>query len=208
MRHDYLYDFFCFFCRILEGRDPNYQKLAIKGLLGNSKRVLQATKDEGKIKSIKEGVKILDDYLSESLNSLENLTYLPIDTVTAFESPKSKLCAEFIETYGGKAKGRYEFLRTLYPKGDDSKSWDIVRNAKLDELKSKLKSNNAKLFNDDGSPTKEHIEMIQWAYSPNADKLKQHIESANGGGKSSSSKKRKSSGDHASSSEKKSRSKR
>lgn len=192
----------------MDGRDPNYQKLAIKGLLGNAKRVLQATKDETKIKSIKDGVKILDDYLNEKLHSLENLTYLPVDTITAFESPKSKLCSEFIETYGGKAKGRYEFLRTLYPKDDDSKSWDIVRNSKLGELKSKLKANNAKLFNDDGSPTKEHIELIQWAYSPNVDKLKQHIESANGGSKSSSSKKRKSSSDHAASgSEKKSRSK-
>lgn len=43
----------------MEGRDPNYQKLAIKGLLGNAKRVLQATKDENKIKSIKDGVKVL-----------------------------------------------------------------------------------------------------------------------------------------------------
>lgn len=190
----------------MNGRDPNYQKLAIKGLLGNSKRVLQATKDETKIKSIKDGVKILDDYLNEKLHSLENLTYLPVDMVTAFESSKNKLCAEFIETYGGKAKGRYEFLRTLYPKGDDSKSWDIVRNAELAKLKSKLKATNAKLFNDDGAPTKDHIEMIQWAYSPNVDKLKQHIESANGGG--GGSKKRKSSGEHAASgSEKKSRSK-
>lgn len=188
----------------MDGRDPNYQKLAIKGLLGNGKRVLQATKDENKIKSIKDGMKILDDFLSE-MHSVENMTYLPVDIVTAFESPKNKLCSEFIETYSGKAKGRYEFLRTLYPKSDDSKSWDIVRNAKLEELKTKLKSTNAKLFNDDGAPTKEHIEMIQWAYSPNVDKLKQHIDTANG--KSSSSKKRKSSGDHASGSEKKSRSK-
>lgn len=189
----------------MEGRDPNYQKLAIKGLLGNAKRTLQATKDETKIKSIKDGVQILDDFLNENLHSVENMTYLPVDVIAVFESPKNKLCAEFIDTYAGKAKGRYEFLRTLYPKGDDSKSWDIVRNAKLEELKTKLKASNAKLFNDDGSPTKEHLEMIHWAYSPNVDKLKQHIDAT--GGKSSNSKKRKSSGEHASSSEKKSRSK-
>lgn len=139
------------------------------------------------------------------MHSVENLTYLPVDIVSAFGNAKHKLCSEFIETYSGKAKGRYEFLRTLYPKDDDSKSWDIVRNARLDELKAKLKTNKTKLFNDDGSPTKEHIEMIQWAYSPNADKLKQHIEADNG--KSSNSNKRKSINEQTSGSEKKSRSK-
>lgn len=187
----------------MKGRDPNYQKLAIKGLLGNAKRTLQATKDETKIKSIKDGVKVLDDFLNE-IPSDENMAYLPVDIVTAFDRPKNKLCAEFVETYSSKAKGRYEFLRTLYPKADDSKSWDIVRNAKLEELKSKQKASGAKLFSDDGSPTKEHVDMIQWAYSPNPEKLKQHINAANG---KSSSTKRKSSDAPARSSEKKLRTK-
>lgn len=176
--------------RILDGRDPNYQKLAVKGLIGNSKRVLQATKNAEKIQSIKEGVKILEDFLDDfdrENRAAQNLAYLPLDIVTAFDAPKSKLVAEFIEVYGGKAKGRYEFLRTLYPKGDDSKSWDIVRNANLAKLQTKIKDNKSKLFNENGSPTKEHVEIIHWAYSPHADKLKTYIND------SSSSQKRKSS---------------
>lgn len=191
-------------CRVLKGRDPNYQKLAVKGLIGNSKRVLQATKNEDKIKSIKEGVQILEDFLEEfdrENRAADNMTYLALEIVTAFNEPKSKLVAEFVETYGGKAKGRYEYLRTLYPKSDDSKSWDIVRNENLGKLRNKIKENKSKLFNDDGSPTKEHLELIHWAYSPNADKLKTFAEK-----QSDKSKKRKSSGEGASAPEKKKRS--
>lgn len=147
-------------------------------MIGNSKRVLQATKNAEKIQSIKEGVKILEDFLDEfdrDNRAAQNLAYLPLDTVTAFDAPKSKLIAEFVEVYGGKAKGRYEFLRTLYPKDDDSKSWDIVRNANLEKLQRKIKENKTKLLNDNGSPTKEHMELIHWAYSPHADKLKAYI---------------------------------
>lgn len=189
--------------RILEGRDPNYQKLAVKGLIGNSKRVLQATKNEEKIQSIKEGVQILEDFLEafdrENRGS-ENMVYLAVDIVKAF-TPKDKLAAEFVEVYEGKAKGRYEFLRTLHPKHDDSKSWDIVRNEHLAKIRNKIKDNQSKLFNDDGSPTNEHLELIQWAFSPSADKLKTNAEQLK-----NKTQKRKSSDDGKAVSEKKKRS--
>lgn len=174
---------FCFVARILDGRDPNYQKLAVKGLIGNSKRVLQATKNEAKIQSIKEGVKILEDFLENfdrENHSAQNMTYLPLDIVTAFAEPKDTLAAEFVEVYGGKAKGRYEFFRTLYPKGDESKSWDIVRNENLRKLLKKIKEKKRELFNENGSPTNEHLELIHWAYSPNIDKLKTHLSDKSG----------------------------
>lgn len=178
--------------------------MAVKGLIGNSKRVLQATKNEDKIKSIKEGVRILEDFLEEfdrENRAADNMTYLSFNTVTAFDKPKSKLVAEFLEVYGGKAKGRYEYLRTLYPKGDDSRSWDIVRNENLEKLKKRIKENKSKLFNENGSPTQEHLELIQWAYSPNADKLKTYIEKP----AEKSSSKRKSTSDDGSAPEKKRR---
>lgn len=172
-------------------------------MIGNSKRVLQATKNEEKIQSIKEGVKILEDFLEDfdrENRGADNLAYLSLDIVTAFDAPKSKLVVEFIEVYGGKAKGRYEFLRTLYPKDDDSKSWDIIRNANLEKLNKKIKENKSKLFNDNGSPTKEHLELIHWAYSPSADKLKAYTSEKSG------SQKRKSSSEGSSVPEKKKRS--
>lgn len=191
--------------RILEGRDPNYQKLAVKGLIGNSKRVLQATKNDEKIQSIKAGVKILEDFLEDfdrENRGAQNLAYLPVAIVTAFDEPKEKLVVEFIEVYGGKAKGRYEHLRTLYPKGDDSKTWDIVRNKNLEKLNKKIQENKSKLFNDNGSPTKEHLELIYWAYSPSADKLKAYAEKIDG---KSKAEKRKSTSDDGAVPEKKKR---
>lgn len=164
-------------------------------MIGNSKRVLQATKNEDKIKAIKEGVQILEDFLEEfdrENRAAQNLAYLPLSIVSAFDRPSSKLVSEFIETYDGKAKGRYEFLRTLYPKGDDSKSWDIVRNENLKKLKKKIEENKSKLFDSNGSPTHEHLELIYWAYSPNADKLKTYVEKP---AEKSSSHKRKSTND-------------
>lgn len=192
------------FFRILKGRDPNYQKLAVKGLIGNSKRVLQATKNEDKIQSIKAGVKVLEDFLEDfdrENRAAQNMAYLPLEIVTHFDDPKNKLAVEFIETYRGSAKGRYEFLRTLYPKDDDSKTWDIVRNANLEKIKNKIKDNKSKLFEDDGSPTKVHLEYISWAFSPNTDKLKTFVEKL-----SRNSKKRHSSEEGASVPNKKKRS--
>lgn len=163
----------------------------MKGLIGNSKRVLQATKNEDKIKSIQEGVKILENFLDEFDREncgAQNMAYLSIDIVKSFDSPENKLVAEFIQAYGDKAKGRYEHLRTLYPRDDDSKSWDIVRNKHLNKIRAKISENKTKLFNDDGSPTAAHIELIQWAFSPNVDKLKQFVQKNNG--KSGSSKRK------------------
>lgn len=187
--------------RILEGRDPDYQKLAVKGLIGSSKRVLSGTKNEDKIKAIKEGVKVLENFLDkferENL-SKNNLAYLPASVVTAFKSPSESLVAEFVKTYTGKAKGNYKHLRTLFPKDDDSKSWDIVRNKKLKSLKEKISHDNLSLFNEDGTPTSIHLQLIHWAYSPHPDKLKKLAEKSSG--KESERKKRKSSHSSGSSS--------
>lgn len=92
--------------------------------------------------------------------------------VTKFSSPKSALVAEFIETYENKAKGNYKHLRTLHPKGDETISWDIIRNRELNKLKEQIAANDSKLFRDDGSLSTEHLQLIHWAYSPQADKVK------------------------------------
>lgn len=164
--------------RILEGRDPDYQKLAIKGLLGGSKRVLGGTKNDDKIKAIKDGVALLEAWLEvfdkENRGKL-NLAYLPFTTITAMPATTNKLAAEFIEVYGGpRVKGNYKHLRTLFPEDDDSKSWDIVRNRELKVLKDKMAKDNGKLFGADGAPTELHLQMIYWAYSPQSDKVKSY----------------------------------
>lgn len=160
--------------RILRGRDPDYQKLAIKGLIGSSKRVLSGTKNEDKIKAINEAVKVLEAFLEKfdrENRSKLNMAYLPSSVVAALAtSSKSPLAQEFVSVYNKEAKGNYKHLRTLYPKADDSTSWDIIRNKELNKIKEKI--GNAKLFKEDGSPSAEHLQLIQWAYSPQADKVK------------------------------------
>ncbi|XP_055532531.1 uncharacterized protein LOC129722799 [Wyeomyia smithii] len=163
--------------KILEGRDPDYQKLAVKGLLGSAKRVLPSTKNEEKIKAIKEAVAVLEDFLEtfdREERSKQNMAYLPIELIKPclVKFSPDKLAAEFVECYDKVAKGNYKHLRTKTPKDDDSTSWDILRNKSLLKLKESVKKSGEKLFNSDGQPTEMHLKMISWAYSPNVDKLK------------------------------------
>lgn len=163
----------------MEGRDPDYQKLAVKGLIGSSKRVLSGTKSEDKIKAIKEGVALLEEFLEKfeiDNRSKLNLAYLAHSIIVSFPKPANKLAAEFIDVYGGRAKGNYKHLRTLYPEDNDTLTWDIVRNQEVKLIKDKVAKNNIKLFRDDGSPTEEHLNMIYWAYSPQTDKVKAFVE--------------------------------
>lgn len=144
--------------------------------MGSAKRVLPSTKNEDKIKAIKEAVSIFEDFLDtfdEEERSKQNMAYLPLEFIKPLpkKSPDA-LAIEFVECYENIAKGNYKHLRTKFPKDDDSTSWDIVRNKKLLKLKEKLKDSGEKLFDSEGKPTDIHLKMIFWAYSPNVDKLK------------------------------------
>lgn len=174
----------------MDGRDPDYQKLAVKGLIGSSKRVLSGTKNEDKIKAIKEGVALLEEFLEKfeiENRSKLNFAYLAHSIITSFPKPTNALAAEFLDVYGGRAKGNYKHLRTLYPEDNDSLTWDIVRNQEVKLIKEKIAKNNSKLFGDDGSPTEEHLNLIYWAYSPQADKVKSYAEKNKKGEKRKSS---------------------
>lgn len=166
--------------RILEGRDPDYQRLAVKGLIGSSKRVLSGTKNEDKIKAIKEGVQVLEDFLEkfETENMMQhNRPYLAYSLIEQIPTkPTDKLIKEFLEVYGGKAKGNYKHLRTLFPEEDDSTSWDIVRNKHLKELNEEVRSKGIKLFTENWAPSENHLKMIHWAYTPMPDRLKTYVE--------------------------------
>lgn len=163
----------------------------MRGLIGSSKRVLSGTKNEDKVKAINEGVKILEEFLEKfdlENRSKYNFAYLPSSVITAFPAAKHSLVKEFVSVYSGKANGNYKHLRTLYPRDDDSISWDIIRNKEVKKIKEKIAANDSKLFNEDGSPSAEHLDLIHWAYSPQADKVKNLA----GGDKKKDDKKRKS----------------
>ena len=72
----------------LEGRDVSYQYHAIAGLVKRAERVMSCTKDEQKIKNMKEAVQVLENWITDyNVNgrAKENFNYLPIDLVQAYE---------------------------------------------------------------------------------------------------------------------------
>ncbi|GAB0094876.1 mitotic apparatus protein p62 [Sergentomyia squamirostris] len=164
--------------KILDNRDADYQKLAIKGLITSSKTVIARTKDKEKITAIKEGIDILTDYLdSLDTSGQPNMKYLPVDIIQHFPKPSEKLVSQFLTTYTDTASGNYKKLRTLFPdEDDDNDSWDIVRNKNLKKQQKIIDDKKLSLFNSDGSPTKEHLMLISWAYTPKLEKLKQYID--------------------------------
>lgn len=164
--------------RELEGRDPDYQRLAVKGLIGRAKRVLTCTRDETKISNIKEAMAIFEKFLDdfESLHlSRQNNAYLALGLVrTAARRAGDNvtpLQKSFIAAYSS-VSGEYKRLRNVRADGEDT-TWDIVRNRELKTLKEKHAE--AKLFNDKDEPTAEHLQMLLWAYSPEPARVKKYL---------------------------------
>ncbi|CAH1176640.1 unnamed protein product [Phaedon cochleariae] len=168
--------------KILEGRDPDYQKLAIKGLVGRAKRTLTLTKDKDKLANINEAVATFDEWLRKfELNNLskENRPYLPIACIDALlplrnrYDIESKQIDSFLNAYRNQAKGEYKNLRTI-SSGNDEPTWDIIRNAELKKLLKEVSENDSEMWEED-LPSKKHMEIILWAYSPDASKIKKNI---------------------------------
>ncbi|XP_050305722.1 uncharacterized protein LOC126742904 [Anthonomus grandis grandis] len=169
--------------QILEGRDPDYQKLAIKGLIGRAKRTLTLTKDKDKLQNINDAMKIFEDWLKdfEFKNlSKENKAYLPLAFVETLLPLKKKyglgndLVDSFFKAYKEKAKGEYKNLRTI-SSGDGEPTWDIIRNRELKKIWTEYEESKPDFWGSDDLPTKEHLQLILWAYSPEASKIKKNI---------------------------------
>ncbi|XP_026746096.1 uncharacterized protein LOC113507438 [Trichoplusia ni] len=164
--------------RELQGRDPEYSKLAVKGLIGRAKRVLTCTRDETKLSNIKSAISIfeqfLDEYESQHL-SRQNNPYLSLGIVRTAErlagNDVSDQQRSFIAAYGS-VRGEYKRLRTV-PEKEGGKTWDIVRNTALKDIKEKYA--NAKLFTEKDAPTSEHLQMLLWAYSPEPARTKKYV---------------------------------
>jgi len=203
----------------LEGRDPDYQKLAIKGLIGRAKRTLTLTKDKEKLQNINDAMAVFDEWLinfEKNNISKENRSYLPLNTIKAllplkkqYKLGKSKSDA-FYEAYKA-AKGEYKNLRTV-SSGENEPTWDIVRNIELKKLLKTIEDKKPEWWKND-LPTKEHFELILWAYSPDASKIKKNLskleaklesneeESSEDSGEDKKTRKRKSDGEGSSSSD-------
>lgn len=139
------------------------------------------TKDKEKLQNINAAMKIFDDWLRDfDKNNLskENRPYLPLNAITSLLSLKNKYKLEdaqaeaFYKAYQG-AKGEYKNLRTVSI-GTDAPTWDIVRNSQLKNLLKEIEEDDSDLWEDE-LPTKKHLKLILWAYSPEASKIKKNI---------------------------------
>ncbi|KAB0799064.1 hypothetical protein PPYR_06944 [Photinus pyralis] len=167
--------------KLLEGRDPDYQRLAIKGLIGRAKRTLTLTKAEDKLQNIKDAMEVFDKWLQnfEDMNlGKENKAYLPLPSIKVLSSlfkkydVQDKLAKEFLEAYK-KVGGEYKHLRTV-SSGENEPTWDIVRNSQLKNILKDIEENKPDMW-DDGLPTEEHLRLIAWAYSPEASHIKKNL---------------------------------
>ncbi|XP_078053350.1 uracil-DNA degrading factor [Augochlora pura] len=165
----------------LEGRDIMYQYHAISGLIKRAKRVISVTKDEQKIKNMKEAVKVFEKWVLGyhlSSRAKENLNYLSLDLVRAFKPLADKYQIEdngFLKAYED-ADGDYKKLRNVQVSDSVTVTWDIERNKNLQSLLENIKENNIELFQAEGDleglPTEEHTRCIMWAYSYDTAMLK------------------------------------
>lgn len=134
------------------------------------------------MQNIKDALEVFEDWLKnfEKLNlGKENRPYLPLASVQVLSALKEKYGVEdkkadaFIAAYES-VGGDYKHLRTVSSEEDKS-TWDIVRNAALKELLNTIDDESPEMWGDDELPTKEHLEIILWAYSPDASKIKKNI---------------------------------
>ncbi|KAF5272298.1 hypothetical protein FQR65_LT04955 [Abscondita terminalis] len=167
--------------KVLEGRDPDYQKLAIKGLIGRAKRTLTLTKAEDKLQNIKDAMDVFETWLQNyEKNNLakENRPYLPLATLHVFKPliNKHKIqdqkAKDFLSAYES-VNGDYKHLRTV-SSGDDEPTWDIVRNKHLKKIFKSIEDDKPDMWKND-LPTEKHLELIMWAHSPDASKIKKNL---------------------------------
>lgn len=140
------------------------------------------TKDEEKLQNINDALKIFDEWLKDFDKknlSKENRSYLQLPIINVLLPLKNKYevddkkCVSFLEAYKS-VKGDYKNLRTVIS-GDNEPTWDIIRNVELKKLIEEIDEKSLELWNDDDLPTKIHLQLILWAYSPEANRLKKNL---------------------------------
>lgn len=110
--------------------------------------------------------------------SRQNRSYLPLSTIELLVPLKKQHKVEdhkadaFVKAYKS-AGGDYKQLRTV-ASAENEPTWDIVRNAALKKIIEKVDEEDSDMWDGD-LPTKAHLELIQWGYSPEASKLKKQI---------------------------------
>ena len=178
----------------MEHRDIVYQYQVINTMYHRGLSVVKQTKDEGEKRDITEGLalykKWLHDYKSKNRKKEMN-PYLSLDIVNELEAlaeyydisrkvrgldTSTKSDKGFLQVYG-EVDGNGKMLRTIPIKSSvpDGITWDKYRNQYLTRRKTMLKNAGYGLYHTSGElkgmPTKLHVNMIMWGYSPDKKKI-------------------------------------
>nr|CAD7611140.1 unnamed protein product [Timema genevievae] len=177
--------------KMLEGRDISFQFQVINSMYHRAKVIIKRTKDAEKVQNLTEAIETfqvwLDDYRAHS-RAKENFTYLPLETVEAYERLAEKYGVSqavnsrpsFLQVYKA-AEGELKKLRMAKVDPDDEQTvtWDVHRNKHLRDISERIKSDHLPLYETDvefrGLPTKEHVELIMWGYSSEPTKVKKCV---------------------------------
>ncbi|KAJ1526338.1 hypothetical protein ONE63_009487 [Megalurothrips usitatus] len=163
--------------KLLDGRDINYQYQVINSMYNRAKVIVKRTKDAEKLRNLQEAVDTfaewLDDYKTHS-RSKENFGYLPLDSIRAFQS---------LAKDQGVLNGKKPTFIDV--EGADV-TWDIHRNKNLKPLVDTLHKEEQPLYTSRGLPSKWHLGLIVWGYSPEPAKVKKLAAAAKKSEKSSS----------------------
>lgn len=191
----------------LEYRDIDYQFQVINTMYHRGLTVLKRTKDKNKKHDISQAIsrykKWLDDYKSNNRSEKEQRPYLTpkqldqleflaeyykiSEKARGLEKPTKsdkgfKVIWETSTNKGG-ANGDKKRLRNMPIKASvpDGQTWDKHRNQYLTRRLSMVKNAKDDLYYTSGKhkglPTKLHVNMMMWAYSPDSKKVLKNIDS-------------------------------
>ncbi|XP_063231687.1 uncharacterized protein LOC134536084 [Bacillus rossius redtenbacheri] len=174
--------------RLLEGRDVSFQFQIINSMYHRAKVILKRTKDAEKVKNLTEAVETFDAWLNDyraHSRAKENFPYLPLDVVEGYDKLAERYgikqpengTPSFLQVYRS-AEGDLKKLRVLKVDKDDDASvtWDVHRNRNLKHVSERIRAEHLPLYETDlqyrGLPSREHVEMVMWGYSPEPTKVK------------------------------------
>lgn len=178
----------------MEHRDIVYQFQVINTMYHRGLSVVKQTKDDGKKRDINEGLSLYKKWLSNYKSQdrkKEMHPYLSLDVVNELEAlaeyydisrkargldTSTKSDKGFLQVYR-EVKGNEKMLRTIPIKASNPGgiTWDKYRNQYLTRRKTMLKNAGYGLYHTSGElkglPTKLHVNMIMWGYSPDKKKI-------------------------------------
>lgn len=177
----------------MHDRDITYQFQVINTMYQRNLQVQKKTKNEDKIKNLKQAEKILKEWLDNYKNKNrknEMFHYIPLDVVNNFETlakyyniskkargleKPTKSDKGFLTIYR-EVKGDIKKLRNYPIKKTipEGQTWDKHRNNYCKRRKTMI-NNQKKMYVQEGTlkglPTKLHTNMIMWACSPDYKKI-------------------------------------